>query len=120
MDARTEEQFFVQYPVLNRNKFSYEVLWENLTKKMSLHSYVVNIKSKGKKNVLALAITPLLGTTIDDKKKTALLKLHDFTKEGTDIMDPLWSVNNGKKTTDTNSFDYAFTLAERLIFLKSA
>ena len=34
-----------------REKFSYKVMWENVLKKISLHSYVVNMKSSCKKNV---------------------------------------------------------------------
>lgn len=59
-----------------RDNQSYRVLWESSSKKMSLHSYVVSTKSKGKKNVLALAtVPPLLGSTIlDEKNKPAILK----------------------------------------------
>ena len=35
--------------VANREEFSNEVMWENTNKKLSLHSYVVNTKSKDKK-----------------------------------------------------------------------
>ena len=56
---------------------------------MVLISYVVNTKSKGKKNVLALTtMRPLLGVTKDDDKvKPAIPKLYDYTKGGTDIVD---------------------------------
>ena len=135
--------------VVGRNEFSYKVMWENSSNKMSLHSYVVNTKSKCKKNVLALASTPpLLGTTIDDNKnKPALLKLYDFTKGGADIVNQiigaysvnsrskrwtissfsylldtarvnsqtLWSLANGKKHVNTNSFDFALQLADDLV-----
>lgn len=75
--------------IQNREEFSYRVMWENTNKKLSLHSYVVNTKSKGKKNVLALTtLCPLIATTVDDQKnKPAILKLYDFTKGGTDIVD---------------------------------
>ena len=45
---------------------------------------MVNAKSKGKKNVLALTtLRPLLGVTKDDGKvKPIPLKLYDFTKGG--------------------------------------
>ena len=71
----------------NRSEFLYRVMWEDTKKKLSLHSYVVNTKSKVKKNELALTtLPPLLGTTIDDQKnKPAILKLYDFTKGGTDL-----------------------------------
>lgn len=56
---------------------------------MSLHSYVVNTKSKGKKNVLMLStMPPLIGVTKDDgKRKPAIMKFYDFSKGGTDIVD---------------------------------
>lgn len=68
--------------VSERENNSYKVLWEATKSKMSLHSYVVNTKSKGVKNVMLLStLPPLLGTTIDDGKgKPALIKLYDFTK----------------------------------------
>ena len=46
-------------------------------------------KSKGKKNVLVLSTKrPLLGITRDDSKlEPTIIKLYDFTKGGTDIMD---------------------------------
>ena len=52
-------------------------------------SYVVDSKSKGKKNVLVLSTQPpLLGVTKDDgKSKPAIIKFYDFTKGGTDIAD---------------------------------
>lgn len=52
-------------------------------------SYCVVTKSKGKKVVLLLTNIPnlaTLGVTKDDgKKKTALNKVYDFTKVGTDV-----------------------------------
>ena len=56
---------------------------------MSLHSYIVPIKSSGPQNVLLLTtMKPILGTTRDDgKKKLAVYKLYDFTKGGTDVVD---------------------------------
>ena len=64
-------------------------MWENVLTFFSLQSYVVNTKSSGKKNVLALSsVPPLLGVTMDDgKHKPAILKLYDLTKCGTDIVD---------------------------------
>ena len=62
--------------VLNRSENSYVVLWENEHKKMSIHSYVVNTKSSGRKNVLVLAtVPPLLGVTKDNKKKTCYVEV---------------------------------------------
>lgn len=67
---------------------SYQCVWEEGKKKMSLHSYVVQTKSTGKRNVLLLStIPPILGVTKDDKKKPAVYKLYDLTKGGTDIVD---------------------------------
>ena len=42
----------------NRENFSYEISWEKERGDMSLHSYVVKTKSKGKKNVLMLSTRP--------------------------------------------------------------
>lgn len=72
-----------------REEFSYKVYWEKEHGKFSLHSYVVNTKSTGTKNVMLLStMPPLLGTTKDDgKSKPALLKFYDFSKGGTDIVD---------------------------------
>ena len=75
--------------VKDREQFSYLCFWESLQNKLVLHSYVVNTKSTGKRNVLLLStMQPILGITKDDgKKKPAIYKLYDFTKGGTDIMD---------------------------------
>ena len=56
-----------------------------------LKSYAVRIKSKAKKNVLVLStMRPLPGATRDDGyHKPAIIKLYDFTKDGTDIVDQL-------------------------------
>ena len=56
-----------------------------------LTSYAVRTKSKGKKNVLVLStMRPLPGATRDDGyHKRAIIKLYDFTKGGTDIVDQL-------------------------------
>ena len=52
-------------------------------------SYKDNKQKKKLKNVLVLSsVQPLLGITKDDgKKKPAIIKLYDFTKIGTDIVD---------------------------------
>jgi hypothetical protein len=72
-----------------RNNNSYKFFWEKNKGKFTLHSYVVQTKSKGKKNVLVLStMAPLFGTTIDDgKDKPAILKFYDFSKGGTDIVE---------------------------------
>ena len=56
-----------------------------------LTSYAVQKKSKDKKNVLVLStMHPLPGATRDDGyHKPAIIKLYDFTKGGTDIVDQL-------------------------------
>ena len=54
-----------------REEFSYKVLWPKDESYMSLHSYVVETKSTGKRNVLLLStLKPLLALTRDDGKKT--------------------------------------------------
>lgn len=90
-----------------RDDFSYEVMWESTKKKLSLHSYVVNTKSSGKKNVMVLSsVPPLLGTTKDDgKKKPAIMKFYDFTKGGTDVVDQ----RIGSYTCNTKSDKWTMT-----------
>ena len=68
------------------------IVWHELTKgKLCIVSYVVNTKSKGKKNILVLCTVPnlaTLGITRDDgKMKPAAIKVYDFSKGGTDIVD---------------------------------
>ena len=62
--------------------------WEKVRGDLSITSYVVP-SAKGKRNVLCLStLRPLLAVTVDDgKRKPAVLKLYDFTKGGTDIVD---------------------------------
>ena len=72
--------------VSNRDINSAEIFWEKNEHK-KLVSHVVKT-SKGKKDVIMLSTRePLLSVTDDDKKNPALIKLYDFTKGGTDIMD---------------------------------
>ena len=75
--------------VAERERFSDQCFWESSENKLVLHSHVVPTKSSGKRNVLLLsAVQPILGVTKDDgKKKPAIYKLYDFTKDGTDVMD---------------------------------
>jgi hypothetical protein len=99
-----------------RNEFSYKILWEKSTNKLTLHSYVVNTKSKGKKNVLALStLPPILGITKDDgKEKPAILKFYDFTKGGTDIIDQRigsYTVNSKSNKWTTTVFSYILDTA---------
>ena len=74
--------------VEGREKNSYKIFWEKEEGKLSIHSYTVQNKSKGLKNVVMLStIPPILGTSKDDQKKPALYKVYDFSKGGTDIVD---------------------------------
>lgn len=95
----------------NRENYSYKCYWEKENKKISLHSYVVNTKSSGKKNVLALSsMPPILGITKDDKhKKPAVLKFYDFSKVGTDVIDQRmgsYTVNTKSRRWTMSSFSY--------------
>ena len=71
----------------SREELSTETYWEVGGSK-TLTSYVVKT-SNGKKNVMALStMSSLLGNITDDnKRKPAILKLYDFTKGGTDVVD---------------------------------
>ena len=73
--------------VKDKAELSNEIHWE-VNGKYNISTYVVKT-SKGKKAVLMLpTMEPLLGVTKDDqKKKPALYKFYDFTKDGTDIVD---------------------------------
>jgi len=72
--------------IQDREVFSTEHYWRE-DGKCNFASYVVKT-SKGKKNVIVLStMEPLLGVTKDEKKKPAIIKLYDFTKGGTDIID---------------------------------
>ena len=54
----------------NRSTPSYIFLYDETDEKLSLHSYVVSTKSKGKKNVLLLSSMPAIkGTTRDENKE---------------------------------------------------
>ena len=87
----------------NREENSSVVWHENSKDKIQLISYVVNTKSKGKKNIVVLSTVPnlaTLGQTKDDhKEKPAAIKVYDFSKGGTDIMDQ----RMGSFTTSTKS-----------------
>ena len=73
--------------VKSREELLTETYWEVGGSK-TLISYVVKT-SNGKKNVMALStMSSLLGNITDDnKRKPAILKLYDFTKGGTDVVD---------------------------------
>ena len=73
--------------VKSREELLRETYWEVGGSK-TLTSYVVKT-SNGKKNVMALStMSSLLGNITDDnKRKPAILKLYDFTKGGTDVVD---------------------------------
>ena len=72
-----------------REPFTSEIWWEKEKQQITMTSYVVNTKSKGKKNVIVLStMPPLLRITKDDgKNRPGLLKFYDFSKGGTDIVD---------------------------------
>ena len=74
-----------------REEFSTTCHFEAENGDLCLMSYTVKSKSKGIKNVLMLTtLRPLNGKTKDDRKqKPTLLKLYDFAKGGTDIVDQL-------------------------------
>ena len=56
--------------------------------RLVLHSYVIKTKSTGLRNVLLLSTgQPILGVSKNPKKKPAIYKLYDYTKDGTDIID---------------------------------
>jgi hypothetical protein len=75
--------------LMNGGESNSMVYWERENNIMTMTSYVVNIKSPGKRNVLVLVTTnPILGVTKDDgKSKPAIIKFYDSTKGGTDIVD---------------------------------
>ena len=66
------------------------VYFEKESGKITLTSYMVPTKSKGKKCVLLLSNYPdlaALGVTKDDgKKKSSLFKLYDYSMGGVDIV----------------------------------
>ena len=83
-----------------REKNSHEAYWDKRTGKVSLHSYAVNTKSKGERNIIVLSTyDPIFGTTKDEKKKPAIIKVYDFTKGGVDIMDQRFGNYTTKPTT---------------------
>ena len=76
--------------IKDRETNSYKIYWKKNNGISNLHLYVVKTKSTGKQSVLLLlTVLPLLATTKDDNKsKPAIYKLYDFSKGGTDIIDP--------------------------------
>ena len=78
----------VMTEIVGRDINSTVVWWEAEQGRASITSYVVFSKSAGKKAVLVLTNYPDLadlGITKDDEKfKSGLLKVYDFTKVGTD------------------------------------
>ena len=95
----------------HRDINSTEIYWEKNGSKRLL-SYVVKT-AKARKNVIMLStVEPLLGTTMDDEKhKPALIKLYDFTKGGTDIVDQ----KIGFYTTKTKSRRWTMTAFSYLL-----
>jgi hypothetical protein len=76
--------------LVGRQEGDYLVLFEE-SGKMSLHSWVVNTKSAGKKNIMLLTTTnPILGKTMDDgKDRPAIIAFYNYAMLGTDRMDQL-------------------------------
>jgi hypothetical protein len=76
--------------IKGRKEGDYMVLFEE-NGKISLHSWVVNTKSAGPKNVMLLTTTtPIIGKTKDDgKDRPALISLYNYTMLGTDRVDQL-------------------------------
>ena len=72
-----------------QGEFESTMHWEKTKGELSLCTYTIKSKSKGKKNVLVLStMRPLMGITRDDGKlKPAIVKFYDLTKGGTDAMD---------------------------------
>ena len=72
--------------VANRDVNSYLLYWRS-DGLCNISSYTPKT-AKGKKNVMVVStVEPLMGVTKDDKTKPAVIKLYDFTKGGTDIVD---------------------------------
>ena len=65
---------------------------------ISVTSYVVKIKSTRNRNILVLSTTSFIfGVTKDNgKEKPAVIKLYDFTKDNTDIVDKRLSTYSAK------------------------
>ena len=99
----------------NRENLSTKVYWEK-DGIINITSYVVNTKSSGKRNILVLStMPPIMGITKDDeKKKPAIIKLYDFTKGGTDIVDQKmssYSVKPKSSKWTICSFSYILDVA---------
>ena len=74
------------HDINNRELNSSEIHLEENGKR-NITSYVVKT-SEGKKFIVLSTLEPLLGVTSDDEKcKPAIIKLYDFSKGGTDIVD---------------------------------
>ena len=112
----------------NKESFHNEIYWlreENETGPMSLSSYTVITKSKGKKNVLMLSTMDIpLGTTKDDdKKKMALYKLYDFSMGGTDAIDyrcARYSCKPKSRRWTMVAWWYTLDISHCNVFLRSA
>ena len=113
---------FVQ--IGERESPSYKLLFDvNTAGKITLHSYVVNTKSSGLRNVLLMSsFPPLLGLTKDETKKPGIYKVYDFTKGGTDYVDYRMGANSTrtkctrtKSPRETNSTTFTFELAMQLV-----
>lgn len=104
--------------------------------KLCLNSFVAHTRSHCLKNILLInTVPPIMGIIIDDTQKTsAIYKLYDFTKEGTDVIDQrinfysvntkwrrwpvntfsqtVYSLNSGKHPRNLNSFTYGWDLVQ--------
>ena len=90
-------------PITNQEENSYLLFWQK-DGLCNISSYVLKT-AKSKKNVMVVStVQYLMGVTKDEKTKPAAIKLYDFTKGGTDIVDKKWvlirqnqSQGNGRK-----------------------
>ena len=98
--------------VTNREVFTTEIYWEGKGKG-NLTSYVISTRKKKNKNIIVLATAePPLGVMIDDEKqKTAIIKLYNFTKGGTDSINPKMGFYSVKrKSSQWNFVSLAYLL----------
>lgn len=106
-----------QTDVKNREEKS-SVVWHEEKGQIKMVSYVVNTKSKGKKNIILLNTVPdlaTMGSTMDDDKlKPAAIKVYDFTKGGTDICDQRsgsYTVSVGSRRWTVKIFSYVLDVS---------
>ena len=84
----------------NRETRSTEIFWEKSGGKICLTSYVVKTKSNRMRNVMTLSAMPTLpALTKEDERKPAVVKIYDYTKGGTDIIDQRMGNHSAKPKT---------------------